>query len=189
MREPVRSDTDARRRYVNHLNISLSCVTSSTIWRVGEASTPGCWLLLFSSTPITLSRGLEQGPLYLNGTQVFHYADDSRYPGERKVVTDEYAYTLAEDDGLTDELFGWHWQPAHGHPDPHIRVEYPNPLYPRSTKWHVPGGRVAFEQVLAFAIYELGVQPARADAAAVLEEKLSLFRRFATWGVPTPPPE
>ena len=84
MREPVRSDADARRRYVHRLNISLSCVTSSTIWRVGEASTPGCWLLLFSSTPIMLSRGLEQGPLYLNGTQVFHYAADPRYQASGK---------------------------------------------------------------------------------------------------------
>ncbi len=43
-------------------------------------------------------------PLHLRATQEFHLDDHPQFPGERKVVTDAYAYTLSESPELADEL-------------------------------------------------------------------------------------
>lgn len=184
MREPARSDSDARRRYLHYLQQSLACIHASAIWRAGKGREPEEWVALTEPSVIELARP-DVGALYLKATQTFHYADHPDYPGERKVVTDEYAYTLSEDAELRSELLAWHWQPARGHPDPHLHIGYPHPTEVRATKWHVPGGRVAFEQVLVFAIEELGAQPVgdRPVALEALESTLSRFRRYATWGV------
>lgn len=184
MREPARSDPEARKRYLHFLQLSLECVNASTIWRAGKGKEPEEWLAVTEPGVIELSRpGLD--PLYLRATQTYHFADHPDFPGDRKVVTDEYAYTLTEDPELRSELLAWHWQPARGHPDPHLHVGFPHGSEPKSTKWHIPSGRVAFEQVLVFSIMELGVEPAgnREESLAALEETLARFRKYASWGV------
>lgn len=96
------------------------------------------------------------GPIYLWATQEFHFADDPRYPGDRKVVTDAYAYTLSESEDIATELLAWHWQPEGGH-WPHLHIGHGDARYSELSPLHIPSGRVAFEEVLMFLVEELGV--------------------------------
>jgi hypothetical protein len=188
VREPARSDSEARSRYLHFLNRSLQCVTSSAVWHAGKGADAEEWVAFTVPRVVELRR--VGSPLYFSATQTFHYADHPDYPGERKVSTDEYAYTLGQDPDFRSEMFSWHWQPSpRGHPDPHLHVGYRMDGEPRSTKWHVPSGRVAFEQVLVFAINELGVETSgdRAEAMATLDDSLRRFRRYASWGVDSRP--
>jgi hypothetical protein len=122
-----------------------------------------------------------RAPLHLRATQEFHFADHPDFPGERKVVTDAYAYTLSESAELAEELLAWHWQPEGGR-DPHMHIGRAHPRLGELGRLHVPSGRVALEQVLLFALDELGVRPAREDAREVLGEVLERFRRYRSWG-------
>jgi hypothetical protein len=111
--------------------------------------------------------------VYLRATQRFEFADSERYEGERKVVTAQYVYTLAEDEDLAQELFSWQWHPGDwSHPHLHVRTDH---------KLHIPTGRVAFEQVLLVAITDYGVEPAKTDAPEILAETLRRFRLFRSW--------
>ncbi len=179
MREPARSDSDARRRYLGHLQRSLSCVSPSAVWCYGPSPRPGIFVTLSVPAVVELPRGGEA--LYLRATQEFHYGDHPEFPGERKVVTDAYAYTLSESADLTAELLAWHWQPEGGQ-GPHMHVGRAHPRLGELGRLHVPSGRVALEEVLLFAIDDLGVVPARPDAAEVLDETLERFRRYRSWG-------
>jgi hypothetical protein len=72
------------------------------------------------------------------------------------------------------ELYAWHWQEGADWPHPHLHVA-------ADRKLHFPTGRVAFEEVLLFTLTDLGVEPARSDAAEVLRETLRLFKTFQSW--------
>ncbi len=123
----------------------------------------------------------DNGPLYLRATQEFHFDDHPKFAGERKVVTDAYAYTLSQSPELADELLAWHWQPEGGQ-EPHMHIGHGHAHFDALSRLHVPSGRIAFEQVLLFAIEELGVLPVREDAKEVLSEVLERFRQYRTWG-------
>jgi hypothetical protein len=113
----------------------------------------------------------DREPLYLRATQEFHFADHPDFAGERKVVTDAYAYTLSESAELAEELLAWHWQPESGR-DPHMHIGRAHPRLGELGRLHVPSGRVALEQVLLFAICEQSAEPARQNANAGLDETL-----------------
>ena len=181
MREPARTDSEARRRYLGHLQRSLSCVSSSAVWRYGPSPRPGIFVTLSVPPVVGLSRGSEAAALYLRATQEFHYDDHPDFPGERKVVIDAYAYTLSESAELTAELLAWHWQPEDGQ-GPHMHIGRAHPRLGELGRFHVPSGRVALEEVLRFAVDDLGVIPARPDAREVLDETLERFRRYRSWG-------
>lgn len=139
----------------------------------------GVWLAVTvpDVVPLRLSAG---GRIYLKSTLQFHYADHPDYPGERKVVTDEYAHTLSRDELLAEEILSWHWQPG-SRVDPHLHVG-PVPGGPPKRR-HIPSGRIAFEQVLKYAIEEEDVRPCLAKAAALarINESLRRFEVFRTW--------
>lgn len=120
------------------------------------------------------------GHIYLRSTLQFHYEDHPEFPKERKVATDEYAYTLSRDDLMKDEIVSWHWQPG-SRADPHLHVG-PAPGGPPK-RHHIPSGRIAFEQVLRYAIDDCGVRPAlkKAEALAQLDECLRRFSAYRTW--------
>jgi hypothetical protein len=180
VREPARSDAEARKRYLRHLRRSLSCLSASAVWRAGETAHAGTWVALTAPRVVTLNRQSEP-PLYLRATQTFHYSDHPDYRGERKVSTDQYAYTLADTADISTELIAWHWQPEGGRIDPHLHIGHAHPEHERFTRWHVPTGRVAFEEILLFAINDLAVTPAHADWRAVLDDTLARFREFRSW--------
>lgn len=129
---------------------------------------------------MTLPR-TDAAPLFLRATQEFHFADHAKFPGERKVATDAYAYTLSESADLAPELLAWHWQPEAGHEPPHMHIGRGHPRLGELGRLHVPSGRVAFEQVLVFALDEMAVVPAHADARRTLGDTLRRFTTYRTW--------
>lgn len=161
---------------------ALGCFSRS-IWRTGEGATAGAKVSIVVPEPIIELRRRASDPLYLTATQTFHFDDDERFAGERKVFTDAYAYTLSDDSAMGSELFAWHWHPDAGREDPHLHVGRRHATHGELGKLHIPSGRIAFEEVLLFAIDELGVEPRPSvdGAKAVLAETLHSFRKFRRW--------
>lgn len=131
---------------------------------------------------ITLQRA-NGSRIYLRSTQGFQFGDHEEFPKERKVHTRQYAYTLSESEDLSAELFSWQWHPP-AWPEPHMHIGRGHPDHGPLSKLHVPTGRVAFEQVLRFAITEYDVETAkpREEALADLDEVLRRFHAFKSWG-------
>jgi hypothetical protein len=136
-------------------------------------------VLELPDAPLRLSRK-DDNPLWFQGTQNFGFVKDDRYPGEWKVRTHGYAYTLAVNEDLTQELIAWHWHPT-SRLDTHLHIGRRHPALGALGKFHVPSGRVSFEEVVLFAIGDLGVCPVRDDWQGVLHDSLSRFRTFRTW--------
>ena len=127
------------------------------------------------TVPEAVPLGAPTNRIFFRATQRFKYDEHPDYgKDERKVVTAEYIYTLAEDAELQREIMSWQWHP--GWPDPHLHTRV-------NRKLHIPTGRVAFEQVLSFTLTDLGIEPAkpRDEAMAILDESLRRFRAFRSW--------
>jgi hypothetical protein len=170
-RWPARTDAEARKRYRTLLQQALSAVHLTAQWGIVPVAEDIHSALVVPDSLLLLAGDRE--PVYLRATQRFQYGPHPKYPGERKVITAEYAYTLAADEGLREELVAWHWQQGAAWPHPHLHV--------RGEKPHIPTGRVAFEEVLLYAITDLGVTPARNDAVDVLQETLRRFKAHQSW--------
>lgn len=176
-RIPARTDSAARSRYKRFLQLSLSAVDGHAQWITApvpgkpaehNAITKPDWLCFEGADEI----------LELRATQRFCYVDDPKHPGERKVQTADYGYTIRDAEGR--ELFSWQWHPSLGEFDmPHIHIGRGVPG--DWGKLHVPTGRVAFEDVLLFLIRDYGVRPVREDGREVITESLRRFRSFRSW--------
>lgn len=105
--------------------------------------------------------------------------------GERgpwKVETLAYAHGLETPDA--QEIIAYHWHPERG-----SRITYPHLHLGAGIaadlgileKAHIPTGRVALEDLLRFAILELGVEPQRDDWREVLSETQGKFEERRTW--------
>lgn len=140
---------------------------------------------------VSLSRGgttVLRGDLPLEFALSMQYriveAEDERGPWKTKI--EQYAYSLRlSGGGNGPELLGWHWHPLDTphYPDPHVHVGAvalaPNGGLTR--KMHIPTARVSLEEVLRFAIVDLGVRALRADWDEVLRETQRTFERWRTW--------
>lgn len=153
---------------------SLSCL-SPQVWHAGSSV-----LVIGDKDPVQLDRA-GAPPLFLWATQDFHTALGT---GSRrrdwKVYTDGYAYTVSEDPNLSYELLSWHWHPR-TRVDTHLHIGKSHPTHGGLADYHVPSGRVSFEQVARFLLTDLGVTPARDDWDAVLSASHSLFVKFRRW--------
>jgi hypothetical protein len=179
-REPAKTESQARARFVKYLQKSLSAVHPTAQWRT--VKTGNVWVALTTPevVPLKTSTG---NRIYLRSTLLFHCDDHPEYRKEQKVVTEEYAHTLSADELLKDEICSWHWQPG-SRPDPHLHVGSLGATGAPPKRHHLPTGRVAFEQVLKYAIDECGIQTAldRSEALAQIDESLRRFFAFRTWG-------
>lgn len=133
------------------------------------------------------------GHVYLRASQRFHYADGR--PGERKVVTREYAYAVFEDAQMEQELCSWEWQPqategmdedealktADAWNQPHVHVRRGRREAAGLGKLHFPTGRVAFEQVLWHLWRDHEAQPTSWEALRRMRDSLRRFQDFKTW--------
>lgn len=182
-REPTKTDRDAKARYLRVLQLSLTTVSATAIWQVlPTPKVPSGWAAFTVPDLVPIPRsdvaGETRRPLWLQATQVFTYVDDERYPGERKVRTADYAYTVSNEDHR--ELYSWQWHPSVGDWTlPHVHVH--RDLDGGTGKLHIPTGRVAFEHVLLFLRRDHGMELARDDADAILEDCLDRFMRYRTW--------
>jgi hypothetical protein len=78
-----------------------------------------------------------------------------------------YFYSLQNEAG--QEIVAFHWQPSAEHPDPHMHLGVGAQLGRKDiARAHIPTGRISLEEVLRFAITELGANPLREDWEGVL---------------------
>ncbi len=97
--------------------------------------------------------------------------------GQWRMSTRKYDYNIMQAKQL---LFGWHWHPA----SKRSPVKYPHLHVPSSLAYstkHIVTGRVALEDVLKFAMVELGAQPSDATASARLDEISERHKTHRSW--------
>lgn len=157
---PGRDEREAFNRYADPLKEVLSCITHVQLRTEGsfKASAAAPSQFVFIQNPARLSNS----DLYLFFRQSFHliYREEEE---DWKVKTDSYEYAIENSDGR--EFFAYHWDPAGKVAIPHLHfgalvIGTDSPV---NRKAHVPTGRVPLEDVVWFAIEELGVKPLRAD--------------------------
>jgi hypothetical protein len=96
----------------------------------------------------------------------------SREPALRRswtVETVRYLYALRDNEGR--EVLSYHWHPAERSisNDPHLHLGPASRVGHRAlARAHLPTGLIALQDVLRFAIGELGVRPRRRDWARIL---------------------
>ena len=116
--------------------------------------------------------------------QRFSYGEHPKFPGERKVKTLEYAYTLSDDPTLERALFSWDWNPnSEVWCDPHLHVGRGDPTVEGFHKHHIPTGRVALEHVLKFAIngHDVRTVMPSGEALEIIEDCLRRFDLYKSW--------
>lgn len=102
--------------------------------------------------------------------------------GPWKVETLAYSHGLETADA--QEVIAYQWHPGQG-----SRITYPHMHLGSGIgadlgileKVHIPTGRVALEDVLRFAITELGVEPQRDDWEETLTGTQDKFEEWRTW--------
>lgn len=185
MRKPARNESAALARYVEVLQQSLKVVTKA-IWTADvDRGRLGPHTLRLSDNPLRLPR--ESGdPVYLGASHRFEFERSGKFPGEWRVHSLQYIYTLGYGNHLDDAFVAWHW-----HPDVrrechiHAYVEHTDAGY--LGEMHLPTRRVSFEEVLRFAIVDLGVRAAP-NWERVLDESESLFDEYGSWHGSSHPP-
>jgi hypothetical protein len=120
----------------------------------------------------------------LSLTYLFRYRI-VRAEGERgpwRVTTAAYYHAL--EDGASREIIAYHWHPGQGSafdfPHLHMGVGIGASLG-EVHKHHIPTERIAFEDVLRFAVRDLGARPARDDWEEILDETQAAFEVWRTW--------
>jgi hypothetical protein len=181
-RARAKNEGAARKRYVDVLQRSLGCICRE-IWITRTTlEERDAFVLTTSMFPVALKRENGAGIL-LSAQQRFRYVPDPAHRGEVKCQTLQYIYTIAAEADPDRELLEWHW-----HPDvrlePHLHLHATDLHLGELDKYHIPTGRVSFEEVARFLIKDLGV-PGRGKWEKVLAESQTIFEMYRTW--PAPP--
>lgn len=183
MREPARTPGAAQGRYIRVLQLTLSCVSRDAQWYVAGSGRGHERRLMLSQERLRLRT--QDGPdLWIRASQRFEMIEHPEFEGEWKSSTRAYVYELGVD-GAADGLIGWHWHPptTPDRPEPHthVRVELDS-LGVSLPRLHIPSGRVPFEEVVRFAIADLGAAHARDDWEDVLADSSLRFKTYRSWG-------
>lgn len=128
--------------------------------------------LTTSTDPLVLRSAV--GDLRLSAGQRFAIIPDA--DGGWRVGTRQYVYSIdvAEAAQQRYELLNWHWHPPEM-PLPHIHVRGDHPQLGDLENYHLPSGRVSFEQVIRLLIADFQVRPLREDWEDVLSEAEARF--------------
>lgn len=146
---------------------SLSCVTEQIVRADGYDVAGGPHsLLLARGVAVRLAGAI---PAALRIAERYRLAESTSARGSWQVIVSNHMYTL-EVPGTEAEFLAFHWHPdAPGVSFPHVHLGPGLAMRADLIGVHVPTGHVALEDVLRFAISELGVQPRRPNWASLLE--------------------
>lgn len=97
---------------------------------------------------------------------------------EWKVKTHKYTYAI-ERHRDKHEVIAFHWDSTESASVHYAHIHAELPSIPK--KCHVPTGRVPIEDVVWFAIHELGVAPINKKWKQVIMEARSAFMKHKTW--------
>ncbi|MGH2588792.1 MAG: hypothetical protein ACRDJE_28040 [Dehalococcoidia bacterium] len=104
--------------------------------------------------------------------QYYRLIEDRDAPARRRwhVAVIDYAYVFTRRD-TEQELLAFHWHPHIADKAfPHVHLESGLELHRHLVGIHVPTGEIALEDVIRFAIEELGVRPRLARWRSVLDQ-------------------
>ncbi len=205
-----KSELAARQAYERDLCLGISCIAEVRLLTKWSESYKR-WLLVVSprqnrdisrsgslddETGFIMLRRKDGTKLYLELDQHVEVVKASVEKGDRyRVSTVRYIYAIWE--SPDDCLIGWHYHPDLGVTFPHVHVydkktdeekqmgRKPSLLH----KLHIPSGRVSLEDVIHFAITELGVVPNKKrenDWQQVLKETSARFEASKSWGQKPP---
>jgi hypothetical protein len=179
LRTPARNEAAALTRHTDVLQRSLQVVTKA-IWTGDvDRGRMGPHSLRLSENPLRLPRA-DPGSIYLAASQRFEFERSGRFPGEWRVHTLQYIYSLGLGPRFDDAIVAWHY-----HPDLrkecHVHVYGEFDGFGPLRDLHIPSRRVSFEEVVRFAIVDLGVR-ASPNWERVLDESEALFDEYKTWG-------
>lgn len=165
------------------MNQALGYVTRAGIWRSARPRGDGPWTLQLTdeTLPLPCDRTI---PWYLHAYLRFDFETDRRpsHEGGTKVVTREYIYSLRVGADEEGEVLTWHWHPnVGGAPDPHVHVRADHDDVPGLRDLHLPTSRVFFEDILLFAVRNLGVY-CREGGEAGLKDLRHRTGSWASWG-------
>lgn len=152
------------------LQRAVHCITGEVLRAAGfRPAAPLLTLTLARGETVPLTGGAV--PLSFRMRHRYRLVEDRDVPARRRwhVLVVDYAYVFARRD--TDrEMLAFHWHPHIANkPFPHVHLESGLGLEPDLTGIHVPIGLLAVEDIVRFAIEELGVRPRLRNWDAVLE--------------------
>ncbi|MDQ3620290.1 MAG: hypothetical protein M3391_09215 [Actinomycetota bacterium] len=177
-RYKAKNQREAKERYFRFLRRSLGCV-SNVDWYVASVRGSKTELVALtnrSSVPLTCS---DESLLFLRLAQNFHYEPHPDFPGEWKVKTDRYEYSLSRTETFENELLAFHWHPGSDPTTPHVHVALEG--HPNFHKAHVPTRRIFLEDVVRLVIEDFGVEPLCEDWAERLGDATDRVREFGSW--------
>jgi hypothetical protein len=97
-------------------------------------------------------------------------------------VVREYIYSLGvgtEDDA---EVIAWHWHPrVENQPEPYVYVRAMHDDVPGLARLHIPTSRIFLQDVLLFAVDNLGARTREGGRDGLVRAR-DRIRRWATWG-------
>ena len=139
---------------------------------------------------VELKRAGDLDPLYLRALISFEFENDTRNRGDRKVGTRGYTHSISRERDSA-ELFRWEWHPdIEDAPHAHLHVTSDDDFGAVGVplrKLHLPSSRVSFEQIVTFAVNDLGAEILDAEAGAQIETAHYLFERWNSWKGDRPP--
>lgn len=175
----AKNQRQAKDRYFRFLVRSLGCVTNDHHWLIWPSKyTKDELVATPAADPLQLQCSADPN-LFLKAAQNFHYVPHPDYPGEWKVKTDRYAYSLSLTEGFDQELLAFHWHPGSSVTTPHVHAALVGG--PSFHKIHIPTGRIFLEDVIRLAIEGFGVVPLRDDWSAMLGDAADRVREFGSW--------
>lgn len=178
------SPYEAVQNFVRPLQRAIGCVAQAkfTVSSGGKNEVYDLHSLTLNAGAPAKLKG--ESPLLLEVRMQYRIIEADGQRGPYKVKTAAYDYVLETEDGGIVVAYHWHPDGASGMKAPHAHLGAAVLAKEGvlTHKDHMPTGRVPFEQVVRFAISDLGAEPKCDDWAEVLEDIETVFRQWRTWG-------
>ena len=152
----------------------LACITREPLLCKGGYSTPNdSSLFVFARNPARLSDS-DYTLYFLQEFMVVQRPSQNNWA----IKTRKYSYVIERrSDGR--EIIAFHWDPSES-----AKVQYAHvhaEMVGLNRKCHIPTGRVPIEDVVSFAIHELGVKPLQSKWKRTILEAREVFMGQKTW--------
>lgn len=178
---PGRTPKEAADNFIYFLRETLTCLSSEFVSAFQQSDK------LFKVYYDPYVRvGAKGGRVYrVSVTQIFRAMLDPNQNGQYKARTQEYSYSLLQDDDDDRvEIVSYHWHPN----DPGVKYPHLHIHVPKLTRIHFPTSRVCLEDfvLLLFRDYEVKANVPHLEYKRILEKNKKSFEKWATWKIQNP---
>lgn len=181
---PGRTTAEAFNAYAEPLNSVFHCITEEPLRKEVLREHPnedGIFLeeFYFIHSPVRLKApDLSFAFTFEQYFRILWSPDHSAY----KVKTESYTYEI-EAWETHHELFSFHWEPHSKVSIPHLHLGFGMRGHelPIDNKAHIPSGRVPVEDVVAFLIKELKIEPICENWEEIIGRARERFIEHKSW--------